>query len=325
MSELNLPSNTNVGGSQVLTEANHANVGNPHPQYVSSQFGYKKIKETDTVGMYAPVFEIKINTNDTYTLQRFIIYGLDNNAGRPIEVGEFIVKVGVQGKLGEGIRNASARIIEARNFNPTLLKILITQDDTRAFIVKGFLKHDVSWIGYRVHVLNNYFSDAIVTYYDNADLIDSLPSGIEIMLESPTFLQRYGDDTKEGNLNFNTWKGIYHQGQPTFTNSGTTTIISGISDTGSIILRPKGQNATDVQVELQPDGCFVPTAQYPHIGVQTKPWKNGYFSGFVQFGVVTSATRPASGVPDGATLFDSTIKKLITYYGGKWYADGVEV
>ena len=321
MSELNLPSNTNVGGSQVLTEANHANVGNPHPQYVSSQFGYKKLKETDTVGMYAPIFEIKINTNDTYTLQRFIIYGLDNNAGRPIEVGEFIVKAGVQGKLGQGIRNASARIIENRNFNPTLLKILITQDDTSVFVVKGFFQHDTSWRIYRVHVLNNYFSDAIVTYYDNADLISSLPSGIEITLESPTFLKRYGNDTMEGNLNFkDPYQGIQHQGQQTFTNNGTKTLISGIGDTGAIVLRPKGQNATDVQVEIQADGSIVQTgtAPYPHIGTPTKRWRDGYFSGIVYPGTFASANRPASGVQVGGMIFDTTLGKPIWWNGTNW-------
>lgn len=99
-----------------------------------------------------------------------------------------------------------------------------------------------------------------------------------------------------------------------FGNKGTSSIRVNSSNTGIIVETPVyGDGFCPVR-----DGsvCF---------GKPDKKWKGGHFSEYVQIPIRIELTNVPDNPQNGYTFFQAYLKKLVTYYNGKWYCNGEEV
>lgn len=125
------------------------------------------------------------------------------------------------------------------------------------------------------------------------------------------FVKYYYQSKFEHNLSGSTVK------EPTiinevFGNDGTCSIKINPTNTGIIIDTVVGGEG------LAPsrDGSIP-------LGSTTKRYKGGYFTEQIAIPVKTSGTP--SVLINGTSFFHATSKKIVTYYNGKWYCNGVEV
>lgn len=71
-------------------------------------------------------------------------------------------------------------------------------------------------------------------------------------------------------------------------------------------------------------GSVVPTRDSSvSFGSSSKRWRGGYFSYILQFPY--KINEFPSEAENGYSFFHATLKKIVTYYNGKWYCNGEEV
>lgn len=126
------------------------------------------------------------------------------------------------------------------------------------------------------------------------------------------FVKYYYQSKFEHNLSGSTVK------EPTiinevFGNDGTCSIKINPTNTGIIIDTVVGGEG----IQPSRDGSI-------SLGSVNKRFKGGYFTEQVCFPALYRKI-PTTQIANGTTFFETYSKKLVTYYDGKWYCNGVEV
>ncbi|HAB66099.1 MAG TPA: hypothetical protein DCE23_01905 [Firmicutes bacterium] len=134
-------------------------------------------------------------------------------------------------------------------------------------------------------------------------LVEGFDGFVEYYYESP-----FDIELNEENINEPALK------NEVFGNKGTCSVQVNSSNTGIIVETPVGG-----------DGFYPIRDGSVSFGKPNRKWKGGHFSEYIQVPIRIELSNIPDDPKNGYTIFQAYLKKLITYYNGKWYSNGEEV
>lgn len=321
---------------ELLNVYNHGGKGNPHPQY-DRFLTYTSPNNTSNKERYIKIFEgnfnIDVNDKDEdireydRLIYKAYLYNMNSDEKQGLYEVQFILYTDYTGTFNYEISNKTLLGVKEKNI------VLYYKTDSVA-------KNTNVKVYYNLN--NNYEYVKIMpiiydTIRNNYTPYNLKASGYGVNTKEKLD-DLYKDFSKEALLNSSELDSQL---------SDYTKVVTKVNTNSSIVvnnINPKVQFCTDLITKSEiyfsnSNSCMVmdalgydwrikgniiPLDVSKSIGADWANYKRGYFSEGVKLGICTTATRPTTNLTDGLTIFDSTINKLITYFNGKWYSNGVE-
>lgn len=332
--------------SHQLNEFNHCNRGNPHDQYNYFKT-YISSANSDNTERYVKIFEGNFHLspssqNETVREYNRLLYRADLYSAISDEIQsitEFSLLCMI--KYDNTFYYEIANKTTLGSTNRTINLYYKTDSDTGITNVKAYCKVSA----------NNEHVIILPRLYDTASN-NKTPYHLKASGKGATTRQKlddlYSDFSMQTLLTATTLATAI---------SGYTTVSATANETNRVIFNGELNNATvkgdspgvnfigkdgtnygslyysksagcyyyDTQNHgLRLDGSLTPLGSNRSCGADWSPWYRGFFTNGVQLGTCTTITRP-TGMPNGFTIFDSDLKKLIVYYSGAWYNNGAVV
>lgn len=160
-------------------DGNHNEIGNPHPQYVSSVYSHTIGNGVSTnLNNWIKVLTLAIakKTTDEWGYVRISLINAETGSQNSL-VFETFLKVRYSSGAGTSISE-----LQVKDINGSNVTAVISADDTNSYTVDLYVKNTLSFGIFRVRELaRNLTNNITLTYYDEStNWITSLPSGPQV-------------------------------------------------------------------------------------------------------------------------------------------------